>query len=173
MNSLSSWVINPVQMNTQTPVVVRAAHPADAASIIEFQVAMAWETEELKLDQETVQKGVSAVFEGTTPEARLGKYFIAECEGQVVGSTLILPEWSDWRNGTVWWIHSVYVKPEFRKRGVFRKIYEHVRTEVQAVPSLRGLRLYVERTNLRAQAVYSRLGMTDEHYALFEWMKTF
>jgi GNAT superfamily N-acetyltransferase len=147
----------------------RNATLSDHPLITKFQLAMALETEKLKLDPDTCSRGVRAVFEDT----RKGAYYVCEREGQVVGSLLILPEWSDWRNGQVWWIHSVYVLPEARAHGVFRKLYEHVRGLVQADENLRGLRLYVDRGNLSAQNVYRKLGMTDEHYALFEWMKTF
>ncbi len=84
-----------------------------------------------------------------------------------------VPEWSDWRNGTVWWIHSVYVEPSLRGRGTYSGLYRHVQALVTQDESLRGLRLYVDRRNASAQKVYSKLGMSDEHYQLFEWMKTF
>jgi RimJ/RimL family protein N-acetyltransferase len=31
--------------------------------------------------------------------------------------------------------------------------------------------LYVEKRNAAAQKVYERLGMSREHYEMFEWMK--
>lgn len=139
----------------------------DIQIIADYQVKMAWETEQLKLDQPTVELGVSAVFDDPSK----GKYWLAEVNGEVVGCLLTVPEWSDWRNGTVLWIHSVYVKPDFRKHGVFRKLYSHLRTMVETSKDLRGLRLYVEKTNHPAQKVYEALGMSGEHYHLFEWLK--
>src|SRR6185437_7699459 len=114
-------------------------------------------------------RGVHAVFEN--PER--GRYYVAEIDGKVVASTLIVSEWSDWRNGEVWWIHSVYVRPEMRGRGAFKGLYRYIQSEAEKQPDVRGLRLYVEKKNTAAQAVYKALGMTDEHYKLFEWMKTF
>ncbi len=139
----------------------------DIQTIADYQVKMAWETEELKLDPPTVELGVAAVFDDPSK----GKYWLAEVNGQVVGCLLTVPEWSDWRNGTVLWIHSVYVKPEYRKHGVFRKLYAHLRTMIEASKDLRGLRLYVEKANLTAQKVYESLEMSGEHYHLYEWLK--
>lgn len=147
----------------------RKAQPADHATITRFQLAMALETEKLSLDPEICSRGVRAVFD----DPRKGAYYVCEKDGRIVASLLILPEWSDWRNGEVWWIHSVYVLPEERGGGAFRKLYEHIQGLVRADDQLRGLRLYVDKTNVSAQSVYRKLGMTDEHYYLFEWMKTF
>ncbi len=139
----------------------------DIHTIADYQVKMAWETEQLRLDLPTVELGVTAVFDDPSK----GKYWLAEANGEVVGCLLTVPEWSDWRNGTVLWIHSVYVKPEFRKLGVFRKLYSHLRTMVETSKDLRGLRLYVEKANHTAQKVYEGLEMSGEHYHLYEWLK--
>jgi GNAT superfamily N-acetyltransferase len=147
----------------------REARASDVASIVGFQIAMARETEELDLDREVCARGVQAVFE----DASRGRYFLAENDGAVIASLMITYEWSDWRNGNVWWIQSVYVDPEFRQQRVYAGLYEHVKKLVQADESLRGIRLYVDRRNMTAQQVYTRLGMNGEHYQVFEWMKTF
>jgi ribosomal protein S18 acetylase RimI-like enzyme len=139
----------------------------DIPVIADYQIKMAFETENMKLDPSTVEKGVSAVFD----DPGKGKYWLAEVKGEVVGCLLTIPEWSDWRNGTVLWIHSVYVKPEFRKHGIYRKLYSHLKSMVNESKDLRGLRLYVDKTNATAQKVYETLGMSGEHYHLFEWMK--
>jgi GNAT superfamily N-acetyltransferase len=152
-------------------IEVRKAFPNEAPLLAQFQVAMAQETESLTLDPETVLKGVHAVFSRENPATTGAQYYVATDGKAVVGCALILPEWSDWRNGTVWWIHSVFVKPEFRKKGVFRAIYRHLKAQVTERTDLRGLRLFVDRTNTRAQAVYQNLGMDGNHYQLFEWMK--
>jgi len=143
--------------------------PSEARAIIEFQIRMALETENLKLDRATCERGVHGVFE--KPER--GTYYVATNPREIIASTLIVSEWSDWRNGEVWWIHSVYVSPEHRGRGVFKGLYAHIRAEAERRPGIRGLRLYVEKKNTVAQAVYRALGMSDEHYQLYEWMKTF
>jgi RimJ/RimL family protein N-acetyltransferase len=145
----------------------RRGEKKDAVTIAEFQIAMAWETEKLKLDPTTCGKGVSAVFEDSTR----GHYYVA-CEGErLVGSLFVCFEWSDWRNGVVWWIHSVYLEPSVRGRGVFSEFYAMLKKEAQGDPGVRGLRLYVEKSNHHAQKVYAALGMTKEHYDLFEWLK--
>lgn len=148
-------------------VMYRSAQPADHPVIVDFQVAMARETEDVALDREICARGVAAVL----ADPSLGRYYIAEKDGRVVGSLLLTYEWSDWRNGTVWWIQSVYVVPEMRGQRVYAGLYEHVKTLAQADDSIRGIRLYVDRRNTRAQQVYTRLGMNGEHYQVFEWMK--
>jgi GNAT superfamily N-acetyltransferase len=148
-------------------MIIRKANETDSTSITEFQLAMAWETEQLQLNEPTVIKGVAAVFADETK----GVYYVAELDGKVVGSLLTTFEWSDWRNGTVLWIQSVYVRPEFRKRSIFSKIYKHIQEKVTANANLRGIRLYADKTNISAHGVYEHLGMTAEHYQMFEWMK--
>jgi GNAT superfamily N-acetyltransferase len=148
-------------------VLFRDATRADVPAIIDFQLAMARETEELELDREVLTRGVNALF--TDPN--LGRYYVAEADRRVIGSLMITYEWSDWRNGMVWWIQSVYVIPEFRRRGVYGGLYSHVKTIVEPDPSIRGIRLYVDNRNQSAQQVYARLGMEGEHYRVFEWMK--
>ncbi len=139
----------------------------DIDVIADYQEKMAWETEKMKLDLPTVKLGVAAVFDDPSK----GKYWLAENDGAVVGCLLTVPEWSDWRNGTVLWIHSVYVRPDFRQHGVYKSLYQHLKTMVESSKDLRGLRLYVDKSNERAQKVYEALGMSGEHYHLYEWMK--
>ena len=148
-------------------MIIRKANETDSTSVVEFQLAMAWETEQLQLDEPTVVKGVAAVFS----DPAKGTYYVAELNGKVVGSLLTTFEWSDWRNGTVLWIQSVYVQPEFRKRSIFSHLYKHVQELVASNPDLRGIRLYADKTNTSAHNVYEHLGMTAEHYQMFEWMK--
>jgi GNAT superfamily N-acetyltransferase len=148
-------------------MIIRKATETDSASIVEFQLAMAWETEQLQLDEPTVIKGVAAVF----ADLSKGNYYVAETDGKVVGSLLTTFEWSDWRNGTVLWIQSVYVRPEYRKKKAFSRLYRHIQELVAANVNLRGIRLYADKTNTSAHGVYEHLGMTAEHYQMYEWMK--
>ena len=98
----------------------------------------------------------------------LGFYIVAESGGAMVGQLMITYEWSDWRNGTFWWIQSVYVRPEDRGRGVFRLLYDAALRMARASGGSCGLRLYVEGDNARAQQVYERMGMRATSYRLFE-----
>jgi GNAT superfamily N-acetyltransferase len=148
-------------------ITVRDASHSDASAILDFQIAMARETEDVTLVREITEQGVHAVF----ADPSKGRYFVAEEDGRTIASLLITYEWSDWRNGTVWWIQSVYVAPEARKRGVYASLYHHVKAMVDAEPAIRGIRLYVDTRNEPAQQVYTRLGMEGEHYKVFEWMK--
>jgi GNAT superfamily N-acetyltransferase len=145
----------------------RRAIPSDADSIVEFQIAMARETEDLELNREICTRGVKAVFEDSSH----GQYYVGEADGRVVGSTLITYEWSDWRNGVVWWIQSVYVVPDVRGQGVYSGLYRYLQGIAQADENVKGIRLYADRRNTTAQKVYTKLGMNGEHYQVFEWMK--
>jgi GNAT superfamily N-acetyltransferase len=146
---------------------IRSADSADAAAIVDFQLRMARETEDLDLDRVTLSGGVAAVF----ADPAKGAYWIAERGGVSIGCLLTTYEWSDWRDGVILWIQSVYVVPEERGQGVYRALYARVRRQVEESDALKGIRLYVEKRNAAAQQVYARLGMTREHYDLFEWLK--
>jgi GNAT superfamily N-acetyltransferase len=148
-------------------ILYRDATPHDIGAIVDFQIAMAQETEGVILDRTVCTLGVEAVFR----DPSLGRYFVAVSPPDPLASLLITTEWSDWRNGTIWWIQSVYVRPAHRRRGVYAGLYHHVRRMAGADASVKGIRLYVHRTNTAAQAVYRRLGMDGEHYQVFEWMK--
>jgi ribosomal protein S18 acetylase RimI-like enzyme len=147
-------------------ITIRKATPGDATAIIDFQQKMAWETEKMTLIPEIIEPGVNAVF--GNPDR--GQYLVAEENGAVVASLLITYEWSDWRNTNVWWIQSVYVLPGFRRKGIFRSMYVHIKTESEKEGAA-GLRLYVETNNLSAQYTYESLGMRSDHYKMYEWMK--
>ena len=146
--------------------IIRSACTDDISDIAQFNIAMAQETEERQLDPETIQSGVSGVIQNHAH----GFYLIAERDQVAVGSLLITFEWSDWRNGTLWWIQSVYVKPEHRRTGVFKALYDTVIARAQAAKSVRGIRLYVEQENLDAQSVYQKLSMQKTPYQMFERM---
>lgn len=147
-------------------IIIRKASPSDAPVIISFQQKMAWETEKMTLDPATVIKGVNAVFDDSSK----GQYYVAVADGNIIASLLITFEWSDWRNCNVWWFQSVYVVPEYRRKGVFRKMYTFIR-ELAEKQGVAGLRLYVETRNINAQKTYEALGMSSEHYSFYEWMR--
>lgn len=132
--------------------------------IARFNSMMAWETEALRLDPECVLHGVQAVLEDDSK----GFYVVAMGNEEVVGQLMITYEWSDWRNGTFWWIQSVYVTENYRRRGVFRSLYEWVQEQARSNKNVCGLRLYVERDNDRAQRTYQDLGMQVTAYKMLE-----
>jgi ribosomal protein S18 acetylase RimI-like enzyme len=132
--------------------------------IVEFNRLLAAESEGTTLNPAELTPGVAAVL----ADSHKGLYFVAEDDGQVVGQVCLTYEFSDWRNGWMWWIQSVYVRPEYRRRGVFRALYEHVYQSAVADPEVIGLRLYVERDNHGAQEVYRRLGMSRTGYLVLE-----
>lgn len=146
---------------------VRQATRAHAPILIEFNCAMALETERKELLPEVIGAGVRALL--ANPAA--GFYVVAEAEGRTVGALLVTKEWSDWRNGTFWWIQSVYVRPERRRQGVYKALYRHVKEMAAKDPGVCGFRLYVERENTRAQSTYTSLGMQETSYRVFEELK--
>lgn len=146
-------------------ITIRKAIPDDAPAIISFQQAMAMETEGMELKSDLITRGVMAVFR----DSNKGQYYVAEAMGHVVASLMITFEWSDWRNASIWWFQSVYVIPEYRRKGIFRMMYNFVKKEGME-SGIAGLRLYVESANLRAQQTYEAMGMNGNHYRTFEWM---
>jgi GNAT superfamily N-acetyltransferase len=143
---------------------------------------MARETEGRDLEEATIVAGVEALL----ADPSKGRYFLAEGaelpgqsggqsevtgqsggHAEVAGQLMVTPEWSDWRNGPVWWIQSVYVAPAHRRRGVYRLLHEHV-GEAGRAEGVVGLRLYVDRDNLTAQNTYGVLGMNESRYIMYE-----
>ena len=147
---------------------VRLARPEDAAMIASFSAAMALETEGRHLDRDRLHNGTSALFH--SPDR--GFFLVAELEQAddrlLLGQLMITYEWSDWRNGAFWWIQSVYVDPVWRRQNVFRRMHETVMATAKTSPNVCGVRLYVEKNNDLAQAVYRKVGLTPSSYAIFE-----
>ena len=97
-----------------------------------------------------------------------GFYVIASSGDEIAGSLLVTFEWSDWRSGLIWWIQSLYVQPPFRRHGVFKRLYQFVRTQASQMPDVCGIRLYVEQSNHVAQKAYAGIGMDRTHYRIYE-----
>ena len=145
-------------------ITVGKATSDDVDAIAQFNIAMAAETEDLVLDPSIVRAGVAGVFN----DSDRGFYLVARSEEKLVGSLMITYEWSDWRDGNLWWIQSVYVVPSSRGQGIFRRLYEDVVSFAKEAENVRGIRLYVEKDNRNAQKVYQRLGMSETAYRVFE-----
>jgi ribosomal protein S18 acetylase RimI-like enzyme len=145
---------------------IRLATADDIEAIVQFNIAMAAETEEKELPPAVVRSGVAAAINDST----LARYFLATNGAEIIGQLMLTTEWSDWRDGQIWWIQSVYVRPDCRRRGVFRALYRHVEGLAGATAGVVGLRLYVEQNNQVAQRVYKELGMRDAGYVVFEKM---
>jgi len=148
-------------------IIVRRADTSDADVIVAFNRAMALETEDIVLLEETSARGVAGLF----ANPGLGFYLVAEYDGEIVGSLMITTEWSDWRNGGFWWVQSVYVRPEFRRQGVYRSLYRCVQDLGSEDPDVCGFRLYAERDNATAHQAYKALGMDEISYVMFEELK--
>ena len=151
------------ETTTKDTIIIREATLADAGIIADFNRAMALETESHTLDNETVRKGVEAVFS----RPGLAFYLIAEHQSTVAGCLMVTTEWSDWRNGLYWWIQSVYVEHTHRGIGIYRRLYDEVLTRAQLEHNVSEVRLYVEKDNTVAQSVYEKLGMHNSGYLVY------
>ena len=145
---------------------IRTANFEDVNSLVEFNQAMAFETEGKTLAAQILLSGVNAVLH----DEQKGFYAIAETEGKVVGGLMVTFEWSDWRNNWFWWIQSVYILPEFRGKKIYSKLYNFVKQNAEEAGNVCGFRLYVERENTNAQLVYEKCGMKASHYLMYEEM---
>ncbi|MCK9537188.1 MAG: GNAT family N-acetyltransferase [Bacilli bacterium] len=147
--------------------MIRKANLKDLEVIIKYNQQLALETEGVKLDQEKLFKGVISLLADDTK----GSYYLYETGGKVVGQLLVTYEWSDWRNANYWWIQSVYVNPDYRRQGIFKQLYEHVKLLAEMEDTVCGLRLYVEQQNFNAQTTYQKLNMYPSKYLMYEWNK--
>ena len=145
-------------------IQIRRAVAGDADILAQFNCAMALETESVTLDPAPVLQGVRVVL----ADLNKGFYLVAAAGDEIIGQLLITREWSDWRNGDFWWIQSVYIAPDSRRQGVFRRLYAEVLAEARADPQVCGVRLYVEEDNQKARRIYERLGMIRTPYRLYE-----
>ncbi len=154
---------------TDTPtIIIRQAVLDDAGLIAEFNQNMARETEALELVPEIILSGVKALLSNRN----LGFYLLAEADDEVVGSLMVTTEWSDWRNARFWWIQSVYVLPQWRRKGLYRKLYQRVKQLAAENRDVCGYRLYVEKENTIAQTTYDNVGMHETRYKMYEELKS-
>jgi len=149
---------HPIKLN------IRQAVPGDADVLARFNVELARESENLVLDAARVKAGVEALLR----DPAKGTYFVGESGGAVVGQVLITHEWSDWRNGDFWWLQSVYVRADFRRRGVFQALFDYVLASAKRQGDVAGIRLYVEQQNDPALKAYRRIGMKETPYRVLE-----
>lgn len=145
-------------------IEIREAVAEDVDVIVGFNAALAQETEDKILDPDVLRAGVQALLD----DALKGIYYVAVEADEVLGQLMITREWSDWRHGWMWWIQSVYVVEQARRRGIFRQLYHHVEALATANEEVAGIRLYVEVENERARNTYLQLGMEETSYRLME-----
>ena len=146
--------------------LVRRAEAKDAQALADFNRNMAWETEAIRLIPSVILSGVTRIIS----DDNLGFYLVVQDadKDEIVASLMITKEWSDWRNGVFWWIQSVYVKPNWRRRGLYRELYQTVKSMAEAQSDVCGFRLYVEQENEAAKSVYRSLGMEAKRYHMYE-----
>ncbi len=145
-------------------MLIREALPIDWPIILKFNKALAEESEEKKLDEGTLTQGIQRALSDKSHVT----YILAEIDDEVVGQLMVTREWSDWRNGWFWWLQSVYVLPDFRRQGVFKQLFEHIKYQANHSLDVVGLRLYVHADNVNAQKTYSHLGLHGTDYQVME-----
>ena len=150
-------------MNTDIDLTITLGKVSDIDAIVRFQADMAMESEGTMLDMDRLALGVTSAIN----DEQRGIYLVARAEGKPIGSLMVTREWSDWNNMWYWWIQSVYVMPEYRKKGVYKAMYTTLK-DMARENGVSQIRLYADRTNLAAQQVYKKLGMQESHYLMFE-----
>lgn len=150
-------------MNTDLDLTITRGKTSDIEAIVRFQADMAMESEGTILDMDRLTLGVTSAIN----DEQKGTYLVARANDTPIGSLMVTREWSDWNNMWYWWIQSVYVMPEYRKKGVYKALYATLK-DMARENGVSQIRLYADRTNLSAQQVYQRLGMTESHYLMFE-----
>jgi len=146
------------------PIKIRRGTVADIPLIVDFNRRLAKESEGKALDIPILTAGVAAAI----ADPIKGPYYLAVDGDHVLGQTQITFEWSDWRNGWIWWIQGVYVRSEARRRGVFRTLFTHIEMIAHESKDVLGIRLYVEKENFKAQRTYEELGMHPSDYLMYE-----
>ncbi|WP_017212834.1 GNAT family N-acetyltransferase [Clostridium beijerinckii] len=147
--------------------MIRKATLEDLETIVKFNYNLAKETEDKELNLEILRNGVKAMIEDSSK----GQYYVYEVNGRVVGQIMFTYEWSDWRNGMFLWVQSVYVDSEYRKKGIYKKLYHNVKNICDNNDGIAGIRLYVEKENINAKATYESLGMSECNYNMYEYEK--
>ncbi|MEQ9409933.1 MAG: GNAT family N-acetyltransferase [Fuerstiella sp.] len=145
-------------------ILIRVATIDDVEILADYNCRLAHETEDRQLDRTTVLSGVKR---GLNVGDEV-QYYVAESGGNVIGQLMLTREWSDWRDGWIVWLQSVYVAAEFRGQGVFRRLLQYVRQQLHDQPDVLGLRLYVEEENSAAITTYNRLGFQHPGYRVME-----
>ncbi|MEK6233352.1 MAG: GNAT family N-acetyltransferase [Planctomycetales bacterium] len=148
--------------------LLRQANVQDVDVIVEYNCRLAEESESIQLDPVVLTQGVAALLE----DEKKGRYFVAEREGRIIGQIMITYEWSDWRNGPIWWLQSVYVAPDARRQGVFRQLFGFIENTMEQDSQAVGLRLYVENDNTAAQETYKRLSFQTSPYHVMQKLQT-
>jgi ribosomal protein S18 acetylase RimI-like enzyme len=142
--------------------VVRRAQHEDLESLVSFTVAEAREAEGLDIDPSVVRRGVEQGLSNND----IAMYWVVESElGEIVASTSVVREWSDWSAQDYWWIQSMYVIPEHRGRGLPEMLIDRVVAEARANGAA-DLRLYVHERNSRAVRAYRRCGFGELPYTI-------
>ena len=150
-------------MNTDLDLTITRGKASDIDAIVRFQADMAMESEGIMLDMDRLTLGVSSAIN----DEQKGIYLVARANGTPIGSLMLTREWSDWNNQWYWWIQSVYVMPEYRKKGVYKAMYTTLK-DMARENGVSQIRLYADKSNVSAQHVYKRLGMHESHYLMFE-----
>ena len=107
-----------------------------------------------------------AYIERTADEAlqsdAYAEIYLLECEGEPAGYGLTARTFSQEAGGSVLWIEELYIREQFRSRGLGREFFSYI--EEQNKDRTARIRLEVEEENTRAASLYERLGYEKLDY---------
>jgi GNAT superfamily N-acetyltransferase len=141
---------------------IRTAKISDAEAITEQNISLARESENIIINSKIVLAGVKALLS----DKNKGFYIVAEENDRIVGQLMITCEWSDWRNKLIWWVQSVYVQKDWRKKGVFTQLLNYIQQKAD-IQKVVFLRLYIHKQNRSALKVYEKMGWKQEPYMVY------
>lgn len=105
-------------------------------------------------------------YENTFSEIVMNKQYmdgyLFEMDGIIVGFTTLAKTFSTEVGGLVVWIEELYIKPEYQSKGLGSQIFTFIEKEY---PSVKRIRLEVEKDNQKAIALYERKGFCELEYA--------
>jgi ribosomal protein S18 acetylase RimI-like enzyme len=139
---------------------VRPADISDLEVLVEFTRAEALDAEGCQIERDTARKGVARGLQDPT----VATYWVIESDQrEIVGSASAVREWSDWRATDYWWIQSMYILPEFRRRSLASLLLNAI-AEAAWEAGAAELRLYVHQANKAAIGAYRRHGFATSPY---------
>ena len=107
-----------------------------------------------------------AYIERTADEAlqsdAYAEIYLLECEGEPAGYGLTARTFSQEAGGSVLWIEELYIREQFRSRGLGREFFSYI--EEKNKDRTARIRLEVEEENKRAASLYQRLGYEKLDY---------
>ena len=104
-----------------------------------------------------LERTVDALLDGSPFAAA----YLLEADGKTAGYVLLALTWSQEGGGLTVWVDELYVLPEFRGQGLGSACFRELRA---LYPAAARFRLELAPDNLRARALYERMGYQNLDY---------